>query len=491
MLIRPNPKRDLANQPKTIEQVRGAIGHFSRKSILRITAEMFREWECKVPIHVRLSEGSQVTASAHQFAHVAINAIAFGRDLRPDATPDDVLLLQHMWSMVNDGELQGLANPSEDDLLRFLVRLAWDQAPVARGQFHAITYGILSRSGEKVLSDAWNATFSLDIQEWYRQLVLIHALMFLKPHFWRADIESLISQGITTASIYEILDDLSSTTDDLARNYREMESTGDLAKYSYIPLVRNPIVKMSATEYVVPIPNYLNSAGSSGVVFRMQEAAKSDVFAAFGFAFERYVGELLNGYFQVYPEHEYFVGKDEWSGFDFVATRADEVWLIECRTARFRLDIKSSGDYLGNINILRDRLGRTADKFDSKIDHILRGLTNIAPMALDGKSQSRLIVVPDEIEASTRILELLGKSPSREPTPLIVSVSTLAMLVHSNHKLTDLAAQYRSSYYPVRSGDFGTWLAMETELSRASAADHPVIEGDWNAISLQLPTEPR
>jgi len=158
----------------------------------------------------------------------------------------------------------------------------------------------------------------------------------------------------------------------VACNYSEFRLAVDEAegllprfeKYALNPLYRTPIIfsheKNAAGESVLlaPIPSMLLYRVTHGIYWDLLSKWSEDVSnlgrsqapdfpSFFGQAFERYVGNLLSEILppgSLHPQQRYGPRARSRDSCDWIATEGDTAILIECKTSRFHLATKATGD---------------------------------------------------------------------------------------------------------------------------------------------------
>lgn len=160
------------------------------------------------------------------------------------------------------------------------------------------------------------------------------------------------------------------------------QSLDDSWAYTWNPLRAHPLVRYDPQrpDYVMcPVPRFAQERITTGVFYDIvNENGFSD---AFGPAFQRYVGEVLEAAcgdtLTITAEKEYVVGKDRKDGVDWTLSDASGVLFIECKTKRMSLGAKDLTD-LGRLDKDLDELSKTIVQHYKNIDDVLAGRTPAA-----------------------------------------------------------------------------------------------------------------
>lgn len=141
----------------------------------------------------------------------------------------------------------------------------------------------------------------------------------------------------------------------------ELKKEG-MAKYSFNPLFKNPIIKLdeprgTETEqwtHVEPMEWLLLEAATYGNYFLITEKSGGSVGKAFGRNFELYVGKLLRECLpesaRLYEEEEYTLEHLPYRSADWTLIEGNAVTLIECKLANLRMSGKMGIDYSSFVN---------------------------------------------------------------------------------------------------------------------------------------------
>jgi hypothetical protein len=138
--------------------------------------------------------------------------------------------------------------------------------------------------------------------------------------------------------------------DALRRLARERHVVDATYAYLFNPLREYPLARqlLNGREYLLaPIPTFLFHRFTEGVYYEInRETGFAD---AFGNSFQAYVGEVIKRAtagtaLAVYPEAEYWVGKNRKDTADWVVTDDTAALFVECKTKRLRLQAKTDID---------------------------------------------------------------------------------------------------------------------------------------------------
>ena len=152
--------------------------------------------------------------------------------------------------------------------------------------------------------------------------------------------------GISPEKMKSFLRRFSAPLSTLKQLALETQAHNEDFAYSRNPLTVFPLVHAGLNGrhcVIAPIPTLLFDRFTAGVYY---EIVKHPEFAhAFGNAFQRYVGEVLevclsNGSFAIYPECEYHLGKNRKNTVDWIVSDCSGNMFFECKTKRMRSDSK-------------------------------------------------------------------------------------------------------------------------------------------------------
>ncbi len=134
---------------------------------------------------------------------------------------------------------------------------------------------------------------------------------------------------------------------DLRKVMIEKQQINENYAYTFNPLRQYPLIRMrvrGTERLVAPIPTFLFWRFTSGIYYEICNDA--DFATPFGESFQNYVGDVIsaatrkNPSFVIYPEQEYYVGKDRKNTADWIVENKDSELLIEVKGKRLRLDAK-------------------------------------------------------------------------------------------------------------------------------------------------------
>ena len=116
-----------------------------------------------------------------------------------------------------------------------------------------------------------------------------------------------------------------------------------LIRFASIPLVW---VDLGGQRSVMaPIPTFLWWRFTEGVYYEIY--SKPGFSDAFGRSYQAYVGEVIrrsneSQRFTIYPEAEYYVGKERRDSIDWIIEDATAMLFVESKTKRLRLEAKTA-----------------------------------------------------------------------------------------------------------------------------------------------------
>ncbi|MGE0600869.1 MAG: hypothetical protein AB7J35_04065 [Dehalococcoidia bacterium] len=496
-------------EQQRFSDVRDWIARFERRSFLEAVARIGAEI-VGASGEVQMSDGRTSLMAHHFLARVALISAIYGRDHGTPASRDDVIMACSKWNQLEDPFLEVAEEEATiDDVHAILIRMSWDQFPVQeRPQDNIrIWYGIYRRAREAgVLGpefDAlWEQVFSLPLDDWY-QSALIYWLLVVAPnlppealglpkgtHGIGVEPSHSIGElrdrakrfGDAAAGLEAIVGDLSQTYSELKERYGLTRPAEELLeRYAVNPLASKPILKRDAAHFVLPVLRLFGNALGLATLYRLMED-DTNFPAAFGRAFEHYVGETLMASFScVLPEDTYRDGRDEWSGFDWTVVERDYALVIECRTSRIPVGAKTTGDLKAIVDGLKRAVSEPASKMPAKVEHIRKGLTKTPPDILD-RPVHRLIVTVENMHLDSLYTELAGYDPKNPDAPILVSVAGLQRLLSVQGKtIHELIEEYRSGYVANESGSIDQWLRSH-ETYAALIGQHPIPREDRDLL---------
>jgi hypothetical protein len=152
--------------------------------------------------------------------------------------------------------------------------------------------------------------------------------------------------GLTHAKLDALTHRIAKPVDELRHLAQEHHVVN--ANYAYIlnPLRQYPLVRLSTNKgqfLLAPIPTFLFRRFTDGIYY---EINRDDGFAeAFGHSFQSYVGDVIkralaDTTLAVYPEEEYWVGRNRKDTADWIVVDDLAVLFVECKTKRLRHEAK-------------------------------------------------------------------------------------------------------------------------------------------------------
>jgi len=153
----------------------------------------------------------------------------------------------------------------------------------------------------------------------------------------------------------------------------------DSWEYTWNPLEATPLVQLDPlypNRLHCPIPELLLRRVSQGVFYDLVAAVDFD--NAYGKAYQRYVGEVINATFNkqhhvLLPEQEFKVGKNIKHGFDWILSDTSGTIFFECKTKRLKQAAK-----IGNANaVLSDEISVLASAVVQSYKNLRDALTGL------------------------------------------------------------------------------------------------------------------
>lgn len=212
------------------------------------------------------------------------------------------------------------------------------------------------------LEDIVRRIFGMDTQSLY--LVGMAALgVYLEniAFFYPPRIEI---DGLTPDLVEKFVAHFSMPLETLRQKLTAEEQMNDKFFYAYHSLRAYPLIRMNYQErdsLVCPLPTLLCWRLTNGVYYEIcREEGFSD---AFGEAFQDYTGEVIrkamtNSTYEVYPEQEYFVGKNRKNTVDWILADSEASLFIETKTKRL---IQNAKVEINSEEVLKQELDKMAD----------------------------------------------------------------------------------------------------------------------------------
>jgi len=153
--------------------------------------------------------------------------------------------------------------------------------------------------------------------------------------------------GLDLSKLDLLLQHFATTMADLKLRTAEVQEINENHAYVFNPLRIHPLVWVDLDgqrSVIAPIPTFLWWRFTEGVYYEIYNAPGfSD---AFGRSYQAYVGHSIaraneSRRLKVYPEAEYYVGKDRRDSIDWIIEDATAMLFVESKTKRLRLDAKT------------------------------------------------------------------------------------------------------------------------------------------------------
>lgn len=169
--------------------------------------------------------------------------------------------------------------------------------------------------------------------------------------------------GITKPHVDRFIDHFSSDLATIRKEIANAQSYDQDYAYAFNPLKVRPLIRTDVNGtpmLIAPIPAYLLQRFTEGVYYEILNAP--GFAAAFGTAFQDYVGEALvaanmRKTFTMLPEATYQVGKYQKHTVDWIVSDASADLFVECKTKRIRYAAKIA---LASTDVLDEDLDKMA-----------------------------------------------------------------------------------------------------------------------------------
>ncbi|MFC1538976.1 hypothetical protein ACFL6H_06095 [Candidatus Latescibacterota bacterium] len=134
--------------------------------------------------------------------------------------------------------------------------------------------------------------------------------------------------------------------------------------YTYNPLISHPLIKVKYRHQdalISPMPTLLFRRFTQGLYYEI--CNESNFGKPFGESFQNYVGEVLekvfvNHNYEIYPEREYYIGKERKDSIDWIVCNDDSALFIEVKAKKLRLEAKIE---INDIDVLHEDLDKMAE----------------------------------------------------------------------------------------------------------------------------------
>jgi len=169
-------------------------------------------------------------------------------------------------------------------------------------------------------------------------------------------------KGITNDEIKKLFNIISIDLNDFKKIIQKEHSIDEKFAYNTYMLKLYPIIKSKLKGddfYFCPLTTLLYWRFTSGIYYEI--CREKDFDKPFGYAFQKYVGEVLNKAnkkMTIYPEEEYGPKKNKKKTVDWIFDEKDAALFIECKTKRLIVPAKIE---LNDTELLDKELEKISD----------------------------------------------------------------------------------------------------------------------------------
>jgi len=216
--------------------------------------------------------------------------------------------------------------------------------------------------GHKELDEIIQRVIGLNLKELYTLglaitgVYLKHFILFYPPNIQIGS----INKGKLDSFLSHFSDNLGPLRENLIKNQEFSENY----VYTFNPLRLCPLIRMrikGKDALICPIPTFLFRRFTEGVYYEI--CNERDFGEPFGESFQNYVGEVIvktvsKDSFAIYPEKEYYVGKERKDTTDWIVDGKDAALFIETKTKKLRLRAKVE---ITTTEVLMEELDKMAE----------------------------------------------------------------------------------------------------------------------------------
>lgn len=183
---------------------------------------------------------------------------------------------------------------------------------------------------------------------------------------------------VTQENLEKFLNRFSCDLANLKKRLIEEQEINEKFAYSYSSLRAYPITRIQRQDrdnLVCPAPTLLAWRLTNGIYYEICNEKDFDI--EFGKSFQNYVGEVIgtgNKKINIYPEEEYYDGKNRKDTVDWIAADDESALFVECKAKRItvpaKTEIRSEEELKKELDTMADFIIQTykniADYYDNK-----------------------------------------------------------------------------------------------------------------------------
>lgn len=362
-------------------------------------------------------------------AVVARESLIYGTEHR--AKPVTNRSLRQIFNLFNLAE-NGV--PDGDDLHLMISGFVYEQATYQDTPLYDLARTLLLLRDTEIFAPEipkrdWTEILGVDLDEWL--MILFALATAAKDNYGQLDTTAPsrdnwqdIDPRLTPERVDIVLRQLTVDVDTFRMRTASAPLTADhLWRFSYNQLKSTPFINFSQGTLVAPQYLFvLQAMMVENIFYRI--GRKWKLFPEeLGYRVEAYTGRQLRhaGFSSLAPEITYDSGSKK--SVDWLATMADTVLLVECKSAKLSLDVRTGGP--GALRFIEDRIGKARSqiaKTKGLIDESKPGFKDFQGLLPLG-----LIVTAEPVHIANESV-FTARLPATECPTLVVSLKELELL---------------------------------------------------------------
>jgi len=275
---------------------------------------------------------------------------------------------------------------SQEDLDRFMIRIAYQQFPDFYGDNDTLARTrLLFRTCAKTavtktqfdIDKAYKEATGLTLdQTWDLTLALFGLILTKNGGIQPGPIKAGdLKQNVSESDITRFVSMVSLTPQEFREKLKLPEYQVDpLETFNPNPLVNWPLIRLKNNRWVVPIVPYLFRRGTEQAFYDVIRYGGREFTGFFGYVFEEYTDRILatlGPSYEIIPEKRYLRDGQTYDTCDRIIIKDGNAILLECKTKRLGLRTKFTADEELLRNDLTD-IGKIDDK--GNVVHAIRQL---------------------------------------------------------------------------------------------------------------------
>lgn len=352
------------------------------------------------------------------------------------------------------------------DALEMMTRIAYDQ-------FHESPIHVLSRAW-CLFTDAWPSSNTIKPLEEiemtvglsYKSVLYFTLASFADgyvfPYKQLSELSSFFGEYLKENAHQQFLNYFSSTKADwLKKTIPPIYVSKPILNSGEVPDGKESVV------YFVPSVNYLLARVTTGIYHdisdRYSRGAGENLFRVeFGYAFEKYVGMLLEFYLKSFEiSKEIVYGKQQKKTVDYFLKKDKELVLVEVKQSGIFANAKYLGDHHCALNDLKKNVGKAIKQIRTTQNLIKNGQAELSAYK-ECSVVHNLIVVNDRLYNANSICKDLLKPEHGDLSDIsFINISELESLLEIQDENQDLLEILKNKVEHFPSYDFNELWAHE------------------------------